>query len=128
MLAIIDGYLTCTSIYIARGTTAPAGPRPSRLRPGEGGAAIRGQEERLFGPDFLFATLANLFNAFGMQMLTATLPLYVVEMGGTAADAGLVTGALAFTAMILRPLVGWVADAWRRRPLVLVRTACAALA
>jgi MFS family permease len=63
-----------------------------------------------------------------MQMLTATLPIYVVSMGGTAADAGLVTGALAFTAMLLRPLVGWIADAWRRRPLVLLGTACYALA
>jgi MFS family permease len=61
-------------------------------------------------------------------MLTATLPLYVISMGGTNADAGLVSGALAFTALLLRPLVGWVTDAWRRRPLVLIGTACYGLA
>jgi len=61
-------------------------------------------------------------------MLTATLPLYVIQLGGTPADAGIVSGALAFTAMLLRPFVGYVADAWRRRPLVLVGTACYGLA
>ena len=76
----------------------------------------------------MFATIANLFNSFGQQMLTATLPIYVIALGGSAADAGLVSGALAFTAMLLRPLVGWVTDVWRRRPLVLVGTACYGLA
>jgi len=85
-------------------------------------------EERLLTADFVFATLANFFNAFGQQMLTATLPLYVLALGGNQADAGLVSGALAFTALLLRPLVGWVTDAWRRRPLVLLGTAGYALA
>jgi MFS family permease len=31
---------------------------------------------------------------------------------------------LAFTALLLRPFVGWLADAWRRRPMVLIGTAC----
>jgi len=34
-------------------------------------------EDRLFTSDFVFATLANFANAFGMQMLVATLPVYV---------------------------------------------------
>ena len=80
--------------------------------------------ERVFTPDFVFATLANFANAFGMQMLVATLPVYVISLGGNQADAGLVSGALAFTALLFRPLVGWLTDAWRRRPLVLIGTSC----
>ena len=83
---------------------------------------------RLYSPDFIFATLANFLNGFGQQMLTATLPLYVLALGGTAADAGLVGGALALTAMLLRPLVGHLTDVWRRRPLVIIGTACYGLA
>ena len=30
--------------------------------------------------DFVFATLANFANAFGMQMLVATLPVYVISL------------------------------------------------
>jgi len=90
--------------------------------------AIRLAEERVFSSDFVFATLANFFSAFGQQMLTATLPVYVLAIGGSQADAGLVSGALAFTALLLRPPIGWLTDAWRRRPLVLIGTFCYGLA
>ncbi len=85
-------------------------------------------EDRLFTSDFVFATLANFANAFGMQMLVATLPVYVIDLGGSRSDAGLVTGALAITALLFRPFVGWLTDAWRRRPLVLIGTSCYGLA
>ena len=49
-------------------------------------------EDRLFTSNFVLATLANFVNAFSVQMLVATLPVYVVTQGGTNADAGLVTG------------------------------------
>lgn len=80
--------------------------------------------DRLLTPDFVFATLANLANAMGMQMLVATLPVYVLSLGGNQFDAGVVSGAIAFTALLFRPFVGWLTDAWRRRPLVLIGTGC----
>jgi len=85
-------------------------------------------KEPLLSQDFAFATLANFANAFGMQMLVATLPVYVMALGGSQAEAGLVSGAIAFTALLFRPLAGWLTDAWRRRPVVLIGTACYALA
>jgi MFS family permease len=36
----------------------------------------------------------------------------------------LVSGALAFTALLFRPLAGWLTDAWRRRPMVLIGSFC----
>jgi len=60
-------------------------------------------KERLFTPDFIFATIANFANAFGLQMLAATLPVYVISLGGSQAEAGLVTGAMAITAFLFRP-------------------------
>jgi MFS family permease len=74
----------------------------------------------LFTPDFLFATVANLFNSLGQQMLLATLPVYVIALGGSRTDAGLVTAAAATTALLVRPFVGYLTDAWRRRPVVLI--------
>jgi MFS family permease len=85
-------------------------------------------EDRLFTSNFILATLANFVNAFSVQMLVATLPVYVVTQGGSNADAGLVTGALALTALLFRPLMGWLADTWRRRPLVLIGTSFYGLA
>jgi MFS family permease len=61
-------------------------------------------------------------------MQTPVLPFYVLAIGGTAADAGLVAGLLSLTALLMRPLTGWGVDAVGRRPLVLGGTACFSLA
>jgi MFS family permease len=85
-------------------------------------------EERLFTTAFIMVISANLVNAMGAQMASAILPVYVVSRGGSEFSAGLVTGMLAFTALLLRPFVGWLADTWRRRPMVLIGTGCYTLA
>src|SRR4051812_31407589 len=76
--------------------------------------------DRVFTRDFAFATVANLFTSLGQQMLLATLPVYVISMGGSRTDAGLITGGAAITALLVRPFSGWLSDAWRRRPVVLL--------
>jgi MFS family permease len=81
-------------------------------------------EDRLFTTAFILVISANFANALGAQMASAILPVYVVSQGRTEFHAGLVTGMLAFTALLLRPFVGWLADAWRRRPMVLIGTGC----
>ncbi|MDA8123902.1 MAG: MFS transporter [Deltaproteobacteria bacterium] len=83
-------------------------------------AAAGQSQDRLFASDFVLATLSTFANAFTMQMLFVTLPLYVIKLGGSQAEAGLVSGIIAFTALLLRPFVGWLTDAWRRRPLILI--------
>jgi MFS family permease len=85
-------------------------------------------KERLFTTAFIMVISANLANAMGAQMASAILPVYVVSRGGSEFRAGLVTGMLAFTALLLRPFVGWLADAWRRRPMVLIGTGCYTIA
>lgn len=81
-------------------------------------------EVSLFTVDFVSSTIANFASALGISMLIATLPLYVLDLGGNKTDAGIVAGAAQLTAVLLRPFVGWLTDAWRRRPLVLIGTFC----
>jgi MFS family permease len=82
-------------------------------------ATIVSGEDRLFTSNFIFATLANFVSSFSTQMLTAILPVYVISLGGSQTEAGLVNGAIALTAVLFRPFLGWLTDAWRRRPVVL---------
>jgi MFS family permease len=84
--------------------------------------------DRLFSVAFTLVVTANLVNALGAQMASAILPVLVVSRGGSEFEAGLVTGVLSCTALVMRPFVGWLADAWRRRPMVLIGTACYTLA
>jgi MFS family permease len=91
-------------------------------------ALIRHSKDSLFTANYFLATLTTLVNAFSMQMLFVTLPLYVISLGGSHAEAGLVSGTIAFTALLSRPFVGWLTDAWRRRPVILIGTSCYGLA
>jgi MFS family permease len=84
--------------------------------------------QRLFTTTFFFVISANLANALGAHMASPILPVYVMSLGHSTFEAGLVAGMLSFTALVLRPFVGWLVDAWRRRPLVLIGTACYAAA
>ncbi len=90
----------------------------------QGADSISCAKERLFTFDFVSATLANFANTLGLSMLMATLPIYVISLGGNKTDAGIVAGAAQLTAIFFRPFMGWLTDAWRRRPLVLIGTSC----
>jgi len=96
--------------------------------PGAVSLPAKSAKEPVLTRDFLFATLANFVNSFGAQMLMATLPVYILNLGGSEVEVGLVTGVMAGTALLLRPLAGWLTDAWQRRPLVLAGTFCYGLA
>lgn len=93
------------------------GKAPERSR---GSAGSASKESRLFTPDFVLATLSNFAYAFSLQMLIATLPVYVINLGGDQVDAGLVSSAIAFTAFLSRPLWGWLTDTRSCRPIVLI--------
>ena len=82
-------------------------------------ATVGQVEDRLLTSNFVFATLANFLMSSCMMMLTATLPVYVISLGGSRADAGLVIGAHALTSVLFRPFLGGLTDAWRRRPVIM---------
>jgi MFS family permease len=91
-------------------------------------AVLGHSKDRLFTSDFVLTLLANFVYGFGFQMLIATLPVYVISIGGSKAEAGLVSGAAFITALLFRPFVGWLTDAWRRRPVALIGITCQGLA
>lgn len=61
-----------------------------------------------------FAMLClTVFLAYAyMAMLTPTIPLYVKDLGGSTFVAGLVLLSFSVPSFLLRPLVGYWADAW----------------
>jgi MFS family permease len=69
--------------------------------------------------DFILTSLSNLFLFFSFHMLTPTLPLYVIEMNGTAFEAGLVVGVFTVTALMIRPFAGRALDTLGRKKILL---------
>jgi MFS family permease len=83
---------------------------------------------RLGGRPFVLLWCATLFFYLSFQLLLAVLPLYATRLGGREAHVGLIIGLFAFSAMLLRPIAGQLADSVGRRPLVLAGAAIFALA
>lgn len=67
---------------------------------------------RLWTRNLLLALAANFSLFCGMQILTPTLPLYIVGLGGSEPDVGLAMGAFVFTAVVVRLLGASAADEW----------------
>lgn len=52
------------------------------------------------------------------HLLLSALPLFARRLGASDAAIGLIMGSFAVSAMLLRPPVGWAADRWGRKPLM----------
>jgi MFS family permease len=76
-----------------------------------------------YPPSFYLVMAANMFFFSGFQWTFATLPGYVQEIGGDAAQIGLAFGLFSFSAVAARPVVGWLLDNWGRKPVLLVGAA-----
>jgi len=59
------------------------------------------------------------FLATGFYLLLTSLPLYIVELGGTEGHVGLLAALFTISAMVLRPFVGSLLDRLGRRQFVL---------
>ncbi|HZK66886.1 MAG TPA: MFS transporter, partial [Chloroflexota bacterium] len=88
-------------------------------------SALPGQEhpERLFTPNFLLASLLTFAAFASFYLLLATLPVYIIQIGGRESEVGLVIGSFSLTAILLRLYVGRAADQRGRKPFILVGTA-----
>jgi len=73
----------------------------------------------VFTRDFSLAMLANLFSFASMYVLLATLPLYVVAIGGTVSDAGVVLACFTLSAVVVRPVVGRLSDRRAKKAIML---------
>jgi len=76
--------------------------------------------DALWSGNFSLACAANLSMFMGFHMLTATFAFYVIALGGDEALAGFAAGLFSISAVLMRPLVGWVLDHQGRRAILLL--------
>lgn len=79
--------------------------------------------ERIFTRDFTLAFLANLASFLGFYLLLATLPTYVKGLVGAEWLAGAILGIFGLVGVVVRPLVGRLADLRGSKALMLVGAA-----
>lgn len=84
--------------------------------------------ERLISPLFVLITASGLFYFIAMGSLLPTLPLYVEqELNGEGWQVGLVVGAFAVSAALIRPTAGRLGDLVGRRTMALAGAGIAAV-
>ena len=87
-----------------------------------------GAKPRLFSAMFLLITFATLAYFVSIGALQPILPRFVEgPLSGSKAEVGLVVGAFAFSAVLVRPLVGPIGDRRGRRLLIVVGAGIVAL-
>lgn len=74
---------------------------------------------KLWTKDFIVIMILALFNSVCMQMMNPTMPLYLKQLGGSTAVGGLANGLLAISALIFRPISGYLVEKVGRKKLIL---------
>ena len=74
---------------------------------------------RLFTWPVIAVTLVNLFFFSAYLFFFPTLPFFIKELGGRESEIGLLIGISSLTALAVRPIVGYLVDAWGRKPVLL---------
>ncbi len=76
--------------------------------------------EPLFTANFLLASVMTLASFSSFYFLLATLPVYIMQIGGNEAEVGLIIGIFSAAAVVLRPFVGKGTDGHGKRPFIVV--------
>lgn len=74
----------------------------------------------LWSRNFVLVCIANFFYFGSFYLILPILPQYVVELGGTPGQIGLVTGYFTLASVVLRPYLGKYADEHGRKRVMLL--------
>ena len=93
---------------------------PPRTAGPAAGAPNGAPSDRIWTAEFLKISLANAASFTSFNLLLITLPLYIIAIGGSESDVGLMMGVFALTAVVARPFVGAALDRFGRKSVLVV--------
>lgn len=74
----------------------------------------------IWNKNFVLLCIANLMLFMSMQLLLPTLPLYIIDIGGSKQDVGYIMGAYTLGATLMRFLAGWLVDNYGRKKNIII--------
>jgi predicted MFS family arabinose efflux permease len=79
------------------------------------------QKESLWTKDFILICLANMIMFISFYLLLPTLPVFVIDvLKGDKSKVGYIIGILSLTAVLVRPVSGYMLDTLSRKKVLLV--------
>lgn len=86
------------------------------------------QKEKLWNKDFILICVVNLLTFTSFYFLLPTLPIFVMDvLQGNAGHVGYIVGVLTLTAVLSRPVAGFMLDTLGRKTIVFIALVCFAL-
>ena len=81
------------------------------------------EKETIWSAPYVALMATNFFQSMAAFMTNTTLPLYLDALGAATSMVGIVVGAFAITALLIRPFAGPAFDSFSRKRLLLVAQA-----
>jgi len=81
---------------------------------------INPQHEKLWTHNFVLTGVSSMVTFISFHILMPTLPVYVVNLGGTPSEVGLVVSFFSISALIVRPFIGRLVDIYGRKNIFLI--------
>lgn len=81
------------------------------------------KRESIWSVPFVILLMANFFQSTAAFMANTTIPLYIDALGATAGIVGVIVGAFAITALLIRPFAGPAFDSFSRKRLLMIAQA-----
>lgn len=85
-------------------------------------------KDKLWNAKYIYIVLVNTLICFGFYMITTILTVYLLEVGIEVSKAGVVVGLFSITALIMRPISGYVTDTYNQKHLMVFSTALVSIA
>lgn len=76
------------------------------------------KNEELFTKNFVLTSLSTFAIFTSFYFLLVTLPIYILELGGSESEIGLIIGVFTISAVLLRPFIGMGVDIVGRRKIL----------
>lgn len=92
-----------------------------------GSSAAAAADEILWTHDFAMISGVNFFIFLAANMLVSTVPFFIVELGGSEVTVGAAAALYSLTALLMRPIAGWLLDHKSRRLIFIIGIAGMAL-
>ena len=77
------------------------------------------KNEKLFTKNFILTSLSTLTIFTSFYFLLVTLPIYILKLGGSESEIGLIIGVFTISAVLLRPFIGRELDRRGRKKILL---------
>lgn len=77
------------------------------------------QSESIWSKAFVVLLATNFFQSMAAFMANTTIPLYIDSVGASAGVVGIIVGAFAITALLIRPFAGPAFDSFSRKKLLM---------